>query len=103
MQTRLKRTGLALAIALIGLACTLLAMPSVFPRGGPVNQSPDAAAARYLIWHLWLLAATGVALAGVIVSLTLIRSRRQSTGDAEAPAGGLTPAAELATGEHSVS
>jgi hypothetical protein len=46
--------------------------------------------------------ATGVALAGVIVALTLIRSRRKSTGDAEAPAGGVTPAAELATGEHSL-
>jgi hypothetical protein len=45
--------------------------------------------------------ATGVAIAGVIVAITLIRSRRDESG-ADAPAGGVTPAAELATGEHSV-
>jgi EmrB/QacA subfamily drug resistance transporter len=45
--------------------------------------------------------ATAVALAGVVVAVTLIRSRREGTGEAEVPAGGVTPAAELATGEHS--
>jgi hypothetical protein len=43
--------------------------------------------------------ATAVALAGVVVAVTLIRSRR--AGEVEVPAGGVTPAAELATGEHS--
>ena len=46
--------------------------------------------------------ATAVALAGVIVAVTLIRSRREGVGEAKTPAG-VTPAAELATGEHSVS
>jgi len=45
--------------------------------------------------------ATAVALAGVVVAVTLIRSRREGTGEVEVPAGGVTPAAELATGEHS--
>jgi EmrB/QacA subfamily drug resistance transporter len=46
--------------------------------------------------------ATAVALAGVVVALTLIRPRREGVGEAKTPAG-VTPAAELATGEHSVS
>ena len=46
--------------------------------------------------------ATAVALAGVIVAVTQIRSRREGVGEAKTPAG-VTPAAELATGEHSVS
>src|SRR3954447_7461221 len=38
-------------IAMLGLIGSLLALPSVFPDGGPVSQTEDAAAARYLIWH----------------------------------------------------
>src|SRR4051795_3704791 len=52
-------------VAFVGLVCTLLALPSLFPHGGPVNQSADASAARYLIWHLALLASAALALAGV--------------------------------------
>jgi hypothetical protein len=48
--------------------------------------------------------ATAVTVAGVILAITLIRSQRSGRAEAaEAPAGGVTPAAELATGEHSVS
>jgi EmrB/QacA subfamily drug resistance transporter len=42
--------------------------------------------------------ATGVAVAGVVVAVTLIRSRRDPV--AEPAAAAATPAAELATGEH---
>jgi EmrB/QacA subfamily drug resistance transporter len=45
--------------------------------------------------------ATAVVVAGVIAALALIRSERKR--EAEAPAGGVTPATELATGEHGVS
>jgi EmrB/QacA subfamily drug resistance transporter len=46
--------------------------------------------------------ATAVSLAGVVVAVALIQSRRPGRErSAEAPAGGVTPAAELATGEHS--
>ena len=51
-------------LALIGLALTLFALPSLFPDGAPVDQSADAGAARYLLWHLALLAAAAFALAG---------------------------------------
>jgi hypothetical protein len=44
--------------------------------------------------------ATAVVVAGVIAAIVLIRSARK--GAAEAPSGGVTPAAELATGEHSL-
>src|SRR4051794_30986270 len=56
-------------IAMIGLVSTLLALPSVFPDGGPVTQTADASAARYLIWHVGLLVAAGLALAGVRATL----------------------------------
>jgi MFS family permease len=45
--------------------------------------------------------ATAVVVAGVIAAIALIRSERKR--EAEAPAGGVTPATELATGEHGVS
>jgi EAL domain-containing protein (putative c-di-GMP-specific phosphodiesterase class I) len=56
-------------VALIGLITTLAALPSLFGDGGPVQQSEDASAARYLIWHLFLIASAGLALAGVSASL----------------------------------
>lgn len=52
-------------VAFIGLILTLFALPSLFAGGGPVEQSEDAGAARYLIWHLALIAAAAIALAGV--------------------------------------
>jgi hypothetical protein len=45
--------------------------------------------------------ATAVVAAGVVAAIVLIRSQRSRR--AEAPSGGVTPAAELATGEHSIS
>src|SRR3954469_22889200 len=55
-------------VALIGLIFTLLALPSVFGGDGPVKQSDDAAAARYVVWHVALVAAGAIALAGVAPS-----------------------------------
>jgi EAL domain-containing protein (putative c-di-GMP-specific phosphodiesterase class I) len=55
-------------VALIGLITSLAALPSLFPDGGPVQQTEDAAAARYLIWHLALVASAAIALAGVDAS-----------------------------------
>jgi EAL domain-containing protein (putative c-di-GMP-specific phosphodiesterase class I) len=56
-------------VALIGLIFTLLSLSSVFGGDGPVNQSDDAAAARYVVWHVALVAAGAIALAGVAPSL----------------------------------
>jgi hypothetical protein len=44
--------------------------------------------------------ATGVAAAGVVVAVTLIRSRREPAPEPAAAAAAATPAAEFATGEH---
>jgi EAL domain-containing protein (putative c-di-GMP-specific phosphodiesterase class I) len=52
-------------VALIGLITTLAALPSLFPDGGPVTDTADAAAARYLIWHAALAVAGVLALARV--------------------------------------
>ena len=49
-------------VALIGLVCSLLALPSVFPGSGPVNQSMDSSAARYLMWHAALVISALLAL-----------------------------------------
>src|SRR4051812_9469582 len=62
---RLAWVALGTTVALLGLITTLLALPSVFSHGGPVSQSADSAAARYVIWHVALFSAVGLALAGV--------------------------------------
>jgi EAL domain-containing protein (putative c-di-GMP-specific phosphodiesterase class I) len=61
---RLAWLSVATTLALLGLLLTLLALPSLFADGGPVSQSADAGAARYLIWHAALLAAVVLALLG---------------------------------------
>ncbi|HEX6024029.1 MAG TPA: EAL domain-containing protein [Solirubrobacter sp.] len=61
---RLAWLSVGTTIALIGLVTTLAAQPSLFPDGGLVEQTADAAAARYLIWHAALAAAAVLALAG---------------------------------------
>ena len=61
---RLAWMSVGTTLALIGLALTLLSQPSLFPDGSPVTMSEDAGAARYLLWHLALLAAAAFALAG---------------------------------------
>jgi EAL domain-containing protein (putative c-di-GMP-specific phosphodiesterase class I) len=61
---RLAWLSIGTTLALAGLALTLLSQPSLFPDGSPVSMSDDAAAGRYLLWHLALLAAVGLALSG---------------------------------------
>jgi EAL domain-containing protein (putative c-di-GMP-specific phosphodiesterase class I) len=61
---RLAWLSVGTTLALAGLVLTLFALPSLFPDRGPVDQSADAGAARYLLWHLALLAAAAFALAG---------------------------------------
>jgi EAL domain-containing protein (putative c-di-GMP-specific phosphodiesterase class I) len=52
-------------IACAGLVISLLGSPTIFPAGGPVSQTADAAAGRYLVWHAGLAAAAALAVAGV--------------------------------------
>ena len=61
---RLAWMSVGTTLGLIGLALTLFSQPSLFPDGSPVSMSEDASAARYLLWHLALLAAAAFALAG---------------------------------------
>ena len=61
---RLAWMSVGTTLALIGLALTLFSQPSLFPGGAPSSMSADAAAARYLLWHVALLAAAAFALAG---------------------------------------
>jgi len=51
-------------IACAGLVLSLLGSPTIFPNGGPVSQSADAGAARYLVWHAGLAAAAVLAVTG---------------------------------------
>src|SRR5918992_1039905 len=64
-DSRLLWMSAGVTIAFAGLALDVLGQPSIFHTGGPVEQGPDATAARYLIWHVALLAAGVLAVAGV--------------------------------------
>ncbi len=66
---RLAWLSVGTTLALVGLIMTLVALPSLFPDGGPVRQTDDANAARYLIWHALLAGSGIIALAGVNPSL----------------------------------
>jgi hypothetical protein len=52
------------AIACAGLLLSVLALATIFPTGGPVSQTADAGAARYLTWHAGLAAAAVLAVSG---------------------------------------
>ena len=62
---RLRWMAAGVTVALAGQVVAVLGQPGLFPDGGPVDQSADAAAARYLIWHAALLIAGALAVAGV--------------------------------------
>jgi EAL domain-containing protein (putative c-di-GMP-specific phosphodiesterase class I) len=64
-DARLLWMSAGVTIAFAGLVANLFGQPTIFPGGGPVEQGPDAEAARYLIWHVALLAAALLAVAGV--------------------------------------
>ena len=64
-DSRLLWMSAGVTIAFVGLVLNLLGQPTIFLTGGPVEQSADATAARYLIWHVGLLAAGVLAVTGV--------------------------------------
>jgi EAL domain-containing protein (putative c-di-GMP-specific phosphodiesterase class I) len=61
---RLAWLSAGVTVGLAGLLTTLFAQSSLFPNGAPISQSPDAGAARYVIWHLAIVASGAIALAG---------------------------------------
>jgi hypothetical protein len=64
-DSRLLWMSAGVTVAFAGLVTDVLGQRTIFLDGGPVEQSVDAAAARYLIWHTALLAAAGLAVAHV--------------------------------------
>ncbi len=64
-DSRLLWMSAGVTVAFAGLVTDVLGHRSIFFSGGPVDQSVDAAAARYLIWHVALLAAGVLAVARV--------------------------------------
>ena len=64
-DSRLLWMSAGVTVAFAGLVTDVLGHRAIFFSGGPVDQSVDAAAARYLIWHVALLAAGVLAVAGV--------------------------------------
>ena len=64
-DSRLRWMSAGVTVAFAGLVADLLGQRSIFAGGGPVDLAVDAAAARDLIWHVALLAAGVLALAGV--------------------------------------
>lgn len=61
----LRWLAIGTTIAFAGLITTLMALPSVFAGGGPVDSSADSAAARYLVWHVFLIAGAALAMSSV--------------------------------------
>ncbi len=61
---RLAWMAIGTTLGLIGLVTSLLGLHVLFPGGGPVDQGADAGAARYIIWHVGLIAAAFLALGG---------------------------------------
>jgi EAL domain-containing protein (putative c-di-GMP-specific phosphodiesterase class I) len=64
-DSRLLWMSAGVTIAFAGLVAGLFGQSTVFPGGGPVSQNADALAAGYVIWHVALLAAGVLAVAGL--------------------------------------
>jgi EAL domain-containing protein (putative c-di-GMP-specific phosphodiesterase class I) len=64
-DSRLLWMSAGVTVAFAGLVAEVFGQRTIFFGGGPVEQSVDAAAARYLIWHMALLAAGVLAVANV--------------------------------------
>src|SRR3954468_17573882 len=64
-DTRLLWMSAGVTVAFAGLVATLLSQPTISPHQGMLSQGEDAMAARYIIWHLALLLAGGIAVARV--------------------------------------
>ena len=60
---RLRWMSVGVTAACAGLVVTILGQPTVFANDTWVNRSPDAVAARYLVWHAAL---AGAAIMGVL-------------------------------------
>jgi EAL domain-containing protein (putative c-di-GMP-specific phosphodiesterase class I) len=61
---RLRWMAAGVTIACAGLLATIAGQATIFPNGTPVNRSPDAGAARYLVWHASLASAAVLAVMG---------------------------------------
>ena len=64
-DSRLLWISAGVTVAFAGLVASVLGQPTIFFGGGPVEQGVDATAARYLVWHVALLAAGVLAVARV--------------------------------------
>ena len=62
---RLLWMSAGVTVAFAGLVATLLGQPTISPHGGPISQAEDALAARYVIWHVALLAAGAIAVSAI--------------------------------------
>jgi EAL domain-containing protein (putative c-di-GMP-specific phosphodiesterase class I) len=62
---RLLWMSAGVTVAFAGLVATLLGQPTISPHGGPISQGEDALAARYVIWHVALLAAGAIAVSAI--------------------------------------
>jgi EAL domain-containing protein (putative c-di-GMP-specific phosphodiesterase class I) len=63
-DSRLLWMSAGVTIAFAGLVADVLGQRTIFFSGGPVEQGVDAVAARYVIWHVALLAAGVLAVTG---------------------------------------
>jgi EAL domain-containing protein (putative c-di-GMP-specific phosphodiesterase class I) len=61
---RLLWMSAGVTVAFAGLVATLLGQPSISPHG-PISQAEDSLAARYVIWHVALLAAGAIAVSAI--------------------------------------
>ena len=59
---RLHWMAAGVTVAALGLIATIAGQATVFPNNTVVSRSPDAAAARYLVWHTALAAAAVLAV-----------------------------------------
>jgi EAL domain-containing protein (putative c-di-GMP-specific phosphodiesterase class I) len=62
---RMRWIAAGVTVAFAGLVLNVFAQPTIVPDGGLVAQGTDSGAARYVIWHVALLAAGALALANV--------------------------------------
>jgi EAL domain-containing protein (putative c-di-GMP-specific phosphodiesterase class I) len=63
-DSRLLWMSAGVTVAFAGLVAEVLSQRTIFFSGGPIDQAVDAVAARYLIWHVALLAAGVLAVTG---------------------------------------
>jgi hypothetical protein len=61
---RLMWMSAGVTVAFAGMVATLLGQPTISPHG-PISQAEDSLAARYVIWHVALLAAGAIAVSAM--------------------------------------